>query len=1159
MIALNSMFRRGARFFLNFFSPDGRSTSRYLTVALIFTALVVSTIAIYLSYLYAAHNATEMLENKADEYLTFLTSVLETPLWNYDEETIKNIGLSYFQNELVENLVIASPEKIYFSIEKSKKMDMPPVNRKSEIFHGDESVGYVNISLSSSYYSAVSSQILWSSVFITLINIVSLSIIIGFLQRVLLRRSLKELSGIVNSYSSGVYNPPSGTKVSALEFKPFVKVLSDMGNTITMQMTELREAEEKYRSIFENAVEGLFQVTVDGRIMNVNPAMAQILGYSSPRALIEDMTDIRKVFVNGKEQKRFVEKVLEGRLSSGFETEFYRKDGEIIWVSLNARPIYDADGSLQHFEGHMEEVTKKKIAENELKKYRDHLEELVSERTVELEKSNTNLKKEIAERIRIENVLRESERELKSSKIKAEQANKAKSQFLANISHEIRTPLNGILGFAKLFLDEELKKEQKESINIIHESGQSLLSLINDILDLSKIEAGKFEIDEERFSLKELIENTLLITQPRAFEKGIALQYDIDDSLNELPPIVSDPKKIRQIIFNLVGNAIKFTDRGGVAVGARVEPINGDELTLTVSVKDTGCGIPADKQEFIFEPFTQVDSTDTREHSGTGLGLNITKKLVELLGGTIAVESKVEEGSVFTFTIPVRISYQDDETGVSTETKIMIVEDDAATMKLYKNYFEKSGYSVLSVMSGSEAVSTARIHQPDIIVLDIMLPDLSGWKVLTELKENELTSNIPVIVASALLEKNKAFSLGAIDYLKKPIDMRTLIDRINSVIFHPHTDSGLNILVVDDDEQVVNYINSALAEDKFTVHPFTNPLKAIDFIKNGAQIDLAIVDIFMSSMDGFDFMRQLKNDARLREIPIIFLTTKDLTPDYRLKLDGINHLLLNKSELTNDGFFKEIDGFLTKLSGKKKGKAEPPPLRAEKKIGSPGRILLVEDNRVNQELVKRVLTKEGFDVIIAVHGSEAIEVVKVDDSISLILMDIQMPVMDGYEATKRIKAEERFKHIPIIATTAHAMKEDERKIMAVGFDGYLSKPIVFEELIDEVSKHFVETGDDDASINEEISAAYEEELKSMYNEYFQILPKEVDNLMNALYKSDYKSISQIGHDLKGTGSLFDQEKITELGKAIESAANKKNRDHLKTLIDSLNDHIESLK
>ena len=170
-----------------------------------------------------------------------------------------------------------------------------------------------------------------------------------------------------------------------------------------------------------------------------------------------------------------------------------------------------------------------------------------------------------------------------------------------------------------------------------------------------------------------------------------------------------------------------------------------------------------------------------------------------------------------------------------------------------------------------------------------------------------------------------------------------------------------------------------------------------------------------------------------------------------------------------------------------------------------------------------------------------------------------MPVMDGYEATRRIKADERFKHIPIIAMTAHAMKEDERKIMAMGFNAYLSKPIVFEELIDEVSKHFMETGDDDDSLNEDIKAAYEEELQSMYNDYFQILPKEVDNLMNALYKSDYESISQIGHDLKGTGSLFDQEKISELGKAIESAANDQNKDYLKMLIDSLNDHIDSLK
>jgi PAS domain S-box-containing protein len=864
----------------------------------------------------------------------------------------------------------------------------------------------------------------------------------------------------------------------------------------------------------------LYYVDTGGSYLGCNKAFCTSFGYEKERVIGKSVFDLMPKELADRLHE-MDKKLLSQKGAQRYEAKVGYADGRVHDIVFHKAAFLDIDGAVGGLIGVMLDVTEQKKIEEEQRS----LSEALVERAFELKSSH---------------------KEIEQLKVLAENANRTKSEFLANMSHEIRTPMNGILGFSELLLEEDLTGEQHEYVKNIHESGRALLALINNILDLSKIESGRLEVNLEEFYLLELFNNALAVIRPRAREKGIAFTLSIDKGVP--PQIVGDPDKIRQIITNLAGNAVKFTDDGSVDISVTVSVPGGRGDLLTVSVVDTGPGISPDKQDIIFDPFTQADSSTTRKYGGTGLGLAITKDLVTLLGGTIEVVSSPGKGSTFTFSIPI-IRVTPKKTG-KEEPKggcILIIEDDRPTMKLYKSFLEKNGFEVIGSRLGGDALGLAKKNSPSLIILDIMLPDISGWEVLTRLKKDEATADIPVMVVSVLSEKNKAISLGAIDYLEKPINGMSLVHKIELLVGSRGKKVNVRIMIVDDDKPVLDYLDEMLRDEGFTTIPFQQPEEAYDYLKSQNTVDIIILDIFIPKISGFDFMGLIKEHEALRQTPIVFITGKEISDTQLKKLDGISHSLLDKSNLTGKLVLAEIGKYLrTTETGNKQGKKKP-----EKRTGAQGqgRILLVEDNPMNRKLITTILTREGYTTATATNGADALQVLEAD-RFDLILMDIQMPVMDGYEATRRIKADERLRSIPVIALTAHAMKGDEQKVYDAGCDGYLTKPVNREELLSEIAQRLRTEAEAVAE-----SLEPDEELRQIIQEYYESLPGELENLSAALAASDYDLIRRIGHNLKGTGGAFGQQGVSVLGRQIENAARDKSPDVIKFLLVSLEEEI----
>ncbi|MEW6066609.1 MAG: response regulator [Bacillota bacterium] len=733
----------------------------------------------------------------------------------------------------------------------------------------------------------------------------------------------------------------------------------------------------------------------------------------------------------------------------------------------------------------------------------------------------------------------EAKRQAEQARQIAEAASKAKSEFLANMSHEIRTPMNGILGFAEVLLQQNLTPQQEESVKVIQQCGEQLMELINDILDLSKIESGKLVLEETIFSLRNLIHKAVSMVEPRLAERNVEIKIDIEQDLHD--DFRGDPTRIRQILTNLLSNAAKFTHQGHVGVVVSGEPVvqNNSEMKLKFTVEDTGIGIPKEKLDVIFQAFTQADGSTTRKYGGTGLGLTISKNLAQLMGGEINVESEVNRGSKFSFTIPISMVE-----GISPDPAkeqihsgfgvVLVVEDDWTTKRLIANYLEKAGYAVIATDQGKQALTMAKIYRPDVVILDILLPDLSGWEVLEKIKKHEQTQDIPIVVCTVLPEKERAFSLGAVDFIQKPVSEKILIGRLNKLTMSQKT-NDTHIVLVDDEKSALEFLRTVVDGAGYQTHQFLEAEEALNYIFSGGETHAIILDLMMPKMDGFEFLDRLRMEPECKHIPVLINTGKDLTQQDYQKLNDKYERILSKSFVRSDILLEEL-GHLVK-HGVARNSVEQQEQRCI-------HILLVEDNVFNQRLIVQLLSDE-YQVTLVENGLQALEILE-QERFDIILMDMQMPVMDGYEATRRIRVIEKYKTLPIVALTAHAMKGDLEKCIEAGCNGYITKPVKRDMLVKTIKQHVLPpVGTTKKNRNRDKG------VESLVPWYLQDLAEEIEKLKNAAKMNDFVTVRYIGHGLKGSGGAYGFPEFSAIGADIERAAMQEDPEQIRSLVSQL--------
>jgi len=671
-----------------------------------------------------------------------------------------------------------------------------------------------------------------------------------------------------------------------------------------------------------------------------------------------------------------------------------------------------------------------------------------------------------------------------------ETSSKYKSEFLANMSHELRTPLNSILILARILKEnrpDNLTEDQIKYAGVIYNAGSDLLTLINDILDLSKIESGNIDLHIENIRPKEIKQNIEALFSEIANQKKISFEVKLADNLPAT--FTSDQGRLEQIIKNLLSNAFKFTPKQG-AISIEIGLANQSEIKynnnlkesiekpLFFAVKDTGIGIAADKLNVIFEAFQQEDGSTSRKYGGTGLGLSISKELANILGGEIHVQSEFEMGSTFTLYLPqnlvqgekeeekvekLSIPVQEEEKlplefipskSGNQKNRLLIVEDDEVFADVLKDYAIEKGFTPILAHSGDRGLEIAMTELPDAIVLDVMLPVMDGWTILKKLKSNPATKHIPVHMMSAGNEKAiKAQQEGAIGFLKKPVEKEKL-DHAFELLSQQYEYTFNNVLIIEDQVLQSNTLTEQLIQKGAKVCQAYTGKEALEILDEQV-FDCIILDLKLPDISGFDLLDEIKSKPDLQHIPVIINTAMELDKEKMAHIMKHTEAMVLKSSKSNDRLLDEVSLFMNKLQNQTKSthsyydnnlSIKKHASTLEKALRNKT-ILITDDDMRNIFALSSALQVYDINIIIANNGREALKQLAENPQTDLVLMDIMMPEMDGYEAMRQIRANKQISKLPIIALTAKAMKNDREKCIEAGANDYVSKPVDIDKLL----------------------------------------------------------------------------------------------------------------
>ena len=689
----------------------------------------------------------------------------------------------------------------------------------------------------------------------------------------------------------------------------FVAVARDLTERKRAQ-AELARGEQRFRAIFEAAPTGMLILDAEDRITEANSAIALMLGYEVSELLTFTLEEI--THPDDKEVGRSAREELRTGVREHFKMEkrYVHETGETKWAQVSAFRDRDPHTGQIRVVAFLEDISERKEIERQRQELFAQLDELVEERT-------SQLRLEVAERRRTEQELAKAVRE-------AEAANLSKSQFLAGMSHELRTPLNAVIGYSELLIDDAEDQGLDDFTPDLHKirgAGKHLLGIINDILDLSKVEAGKIELFIEPVKLEPLIREVMSTIRPLADKNENRLELVIE---LRGEPVSTDVTRVRQILFNLLSNACKFTESGRVSLEVYEHQLESGGW-IQCAISDTGLGIKPEELEILFKPFTQADASTSRRFGGTGLGLSISEQFARMLGGRIDVQSEYGKGSTFTFWLPtappaelsVRTHADPDSLPRSIDATVLVVDDDQNSRELLVRMLESEGYSVLQADSGLKGLELAQEHRPDLITLDVLMPGMDGWAVLTRLKESHELAEIPVIIVSLVRDKGIGYALGAADFINKPIDRKRLLSVMGR--FRPLTGPA-HVLVIDDDLEARQLVRHAAEREGWEVREADSGFTGLQSIRE-APPGVVVLDLMMPEMDGFEVLETIRGNEATRNLPVIVLTAKDLTHRERELLTHKVNWVMEKASYSRADLVEHVRELI--------GRPQPAPSAAD--------------------------------------------------------------------------------------------------------------------------------------------------------------------------------------------------------------------------------------